>query len=477
MSSMPNGQHSSFPPVKLYTTLHDLYLDGKQGPLEETLCVIKPNSDTKYGEVVPFNNKYTIHSAQVGSADDLAHLQMEINCYLLMFYAGPMQVVFIGVAEGQSDDDTLKKDTIHANAQRSFSVIDNTYTDSDAFVKQHPQSSPLHFAFALDFAQSLPYIHSPDKIYKLNSKRWLAECPLRSANDTIIDCAIPPQKLFSSSQTERSAAIDAEIARVKQILLDRPPYVLKLTQSLSSVGTLIVRDEKEREEVIRKAEEYLKEYLPRITKENDYLFPTSLILSDFIPGETMALNFFVKGSGEVVFLGACHQLSTGESGRQATAITFQEQEKLEKKYRDVLDHIGEVLHGEGYRGPCGADVMEDPESGRLFVIDLNVRSALSLVLYTLKDHLNGEREFEMALVYECVMLKIDRDEVEKKFAKEFESARLILMGSTRLGSKEQWAYGMILAGNDQDDIDKLSDRILEFEIEGGQHGDVADAAA
>ncbi|KAM3421087.1 hypothetical protein BST61_g1501 [Cercospora zeina] len=484
MSSIPNGQAGSFPAVKLYTTLHDLYLDGKQGPLEETLCVIKPNSDTKYGEVVPFNDQYTIHSAQVGSANDLAHLQMEINCYLLMFYAGPMQVAFIGVAEGQTDDDTLKRDTIHANAERSFSVIDKsqrpkviTYTDSDAFLKQHPKSSPLHFAFALDFAQSLPYIHSPDKIYKLNSKRWLAECPLQSANDTIIDCAIPPQKLFSSSQTERSDAIDAEIARVKKILHDRPPYVLKLTQSLSSVGTLIVRDEKEREEVIRKAEEYLKEYLPRITKENECLFPTSLILSDFIPGETMALNFFVKGSGEVVFLGACHQLSTGESGRQATAITYKEQEKLEQKYRDVLKQIGEVLHGEGYRGPCGADVMEDPESGKLFVIDLNVRSALSLILYTLKDHLHGERGFEMALVYECVMLKIDRDEVEKTFAKEFETGRLILMGSTRLGSKEQWAYGMILAGKDQDDIDKLSDRILEFEIEGGQDGDIADAAA
>lgn len=67
MSSMPNGQSSTFPPVKLYTTLHDLYLDGKEGPLEETLCVIKPNSDPKYGEVVPFNGKYTIHSAQVGT--------------------------------------------------------------------------------------------------------------------------------------------------------------------------------------------------------------------------------------------------------------------------------------------------------------------------------------------------------------------------------------------------------------------------
>ena len=67
MSSMPNGHPSAFPPVKLYTTLHDLYLDVKEGPLEETLCVIKPNSDPNYGEVVPFNSKYTIHSAQVGT--------------------------------------------------------------------------------------------------------------------------------------------------------------------------------------------------------------------------------------------------------------------------------------------------------------------------------------------------------------------------------------------------------------------------
>ena len=191
----------------------------------------------------------------------------------------------------------------------------------------------------------------------------------------------------------------------------------------------------------------------------------------------MALNAFVKRDGSVIFLGACHQQATGESGRQATAITFADQEKLQKKYQPTLDNIGKALHSEGYYGPVGADIMENPDDGTLFVIDANVRSPLSFVLYLLRGHFNRERGYAMSLVYECIMLKIDRDELERRFEQEFQEAKIILLGSTRLGKKEQWAFGVIVAGAGQDEIDALSDRILEFEIEGGQGGDVADAAA
>ena len=122
-SSNTNGQHSRFPPVRFDTTLHDMFLDGREGPLGDWYCSLKPNSDLSYGGTVPVNQKYIIHSAQVGTASDLAHLQMEITSYLLMFYAGPMKVVFMG-AEGDTEDETLYKATVAANAKRSYDVID-----------------------------------------------------------------------------------------------------------------------------------------------------------------------------------------------------------------------------------------------------------------------------------------------------------------------------------------------------------------
>ena len=96
-----NGETSAFPPVVLDKTLYDLLLEGQtDNEVTETLCNLKPNSNTEYGEAVPLNNKYIIHSAQVGNGDDLAHLQLENCSHLLMFFAGPMNVVFLGQRDG-----------------------------------------------------------------------------------------------------------------------------------------------------------------------------------------------------------------------------------------------------------------------------------------------------------------------------------------------------------------------------------------
>lgn len=107
--------------------------------------------------------------------------------------------------------------------------------------------------------------------------------------------------------------------------------------------------------------------------------------------------------------------------------------------------------------------MEDGE-GRQYVIDLNVRTPLSLVLYLLKSHFNDKRGYGVALVYECVMLSISRDKLEEIFVQEFIDAKIILLGGTKLTEqKEKYGYGMILAGKNQKDIDELSDRILKYE--------------
>ena len=339
-------------------------------------------------------------------------------------------------------------------------------------MKNH-DGSKIRWGFAMDIAERLPYLFHPELIYKLNSKRWLAECSLRSANDRILDCQIDcPSHRTSKGQWYYGGpdcrncriGIQDDILRIRKILRGRPvPFVLKLTQSLSSVGTVLAKSEDDRANFVDMADDYLQRYLPRITKDNCHLYTTALILSDFIPGDTMALNFHVRKNGTPVFLGACHQLSTGESGRQATAITYANQEKLETKYRTTLEKIGQTLHEEGYYGPVGADIMEDPDEGTLFAIDLNVRSPLSLVLYLLKGHFNGKCGLGMSLVYECVMLSMSREQLEKRFSKEFEEARIVLLGSTRLGKKAVWAYGMVVAGETKKEIDGLSDRILEFE--------------
>ena len=348
---------------------------------------------------------------------------------------------------------------------------------------QNHNGSKIRWGFAQDFADQLPYVIRPELIYKLNSKRWLAECELKSANDQIIGCEV-----VCSGTTENKAwfyhgdnckgckaGIKGEVERVSKILRDaRVPYVLKLTQSLSSVGTNIVQSDKERNDLVDKISTYLQEYLPRITTSNIHLCTSTLILSDFVKSDTTALNFHVRKSGEVVFLGACRQLATGDSGRQTTAIVYAEQDEMEKKYRAVLARIGKVLKQEGYWGPVGADVMEREDTGEQFVIDLNVRTPLSLVLYSLRGYFRDKHGLGMAVVYECVMLNIDRVELIGIFERELGEGRIVLLGSTRLGAKKQWAYGMVVAGRDKEEIDTLSERIFEWEVKEEEKAD-ADA--
>ncbi len=184
------------PPVTLDTTLYDLLQsDQKDGEDIESMCLLKPNSDPQYGNAVPFNDKYIIHSAQVGSGEDLAHLQLENCSHLLMFFAGPMNVLFMG-SEGNTEDPTLSGDAIDKNARRSFGVIQEsqqpkitTYDNTEDFIKRY-KGPRIRWGFAMDFTEQLPCLLHPDVTYKLNSKRWLADCDLRSANDKIIDCAI-----------------------------------------------------------------------------------------------------------------------------------------------------------------------------------------------------------------------------------------------------------------------------------------------
>lgn len=473
-----------FPPVTLDATLYDfLKLDQREGEEIETLCKFKPNSDPQYGTAVPFNNKYIIHSAQVGSGDDLAHLQLENTSHLLMFFAGPMNTIFIG-CEGHTDDSSLMQKAVDDNAHRAFSVIHEsqrpkikTFKNVEDYVKNH-DGTKIRWGFAIDFTEAMPYIFHPDVTYFLNSKRWLAICPLKSANDRVIENDIKCSKHFTNAFQwynggddckECQDGIRDEVQRIKHDLQNaKIPFVLKLSQSLSAVGTNIVQNEDERAELVDRMEKYLNDYIPRIKQSNAHLHTTALVLSDFVKGPTHALNFHVRKDGSVIFLGACNQLATGESGRQSTALTYADQPELEKKFRKILDEMGQALHYEGYYGPVGCDVMEDPDSGRLFAIDMNVRNALSLLLYLLKGHFVDKHGFKIATIYECTMLTIDRDTLEEKFEKEFSEARIILLGSARMGEKKQWAYGMIIAGESKEAIDKINDAILEYEATDAQ---------
>lgn len=116
------GDAAEIPPVVFDTTLYDLLKAENPDGQIDTLCQFKPNSNYQFKEALPFSDKYIIHSAQ--SADDTAvvHLQLEDCCYVLNFWIGAVDVLYLA-CENHSDDDTLCQEAIHANAQKAASVI------------------------------------------------------------------------------------------------------------------------------------------------------------------------------------------------------------------------------------------------------------------------------------------------------------------------------------------------------------------
>lgn len=181
------------------------------------------------------------------------------------------------------------------------------------------------------------------------------------------------------------------------------------------------------------------------------MYTMSLILSDLIPGRTMALNFFVRKDGSCIFSGACHQLATGLTGRQNTAIDYTLQKELEEKYRATLDKMSKLLAKEGYYGQVGVDIMEDAKTGNQYVIDANVRTALSMMLFQLRGFFERQGH-SMAMVYECIFMSVPREEFEENSAEEFEEGRIVILGGTRLGRRNVWGFGIIIVGRSKKEI-------------------------
>ena len=424
-----------------------------------------------------------------------------------------MEVVYLA-CEGEGADWTLGVEEVGRNARRAYGVLEERgrprlrvvggLGELGSVMREKgdggEQVKPIRWGFALDVAENMPYVFHPDLIYKLNSKRWLAETSAFAdpGGIEIIDCGVDCPKLQGhenggvpmrdghkiGEETKRwsydsdcagcEKAIEHEVDRILEILRKRKlPYVLKLTQSLSSIGTHVVNDENSRRRTLETISEYLKEYLPRITPSNTYLHTTSLIVSDAIqdkdgnPADTIALNFFVpqpdSHDPEPTWLGACTQLATGASARQATAIRYADQPSLEPQYHDILRQISQILQKERYYGFAGADIMTDA-NGVQYVVDLNVRSALSGVLYLLKGHLYERRGFEVAEVFECLKLRIGRDEFEEEFERELMEGKIVILGVTRLGERREWCYGMVVAGKDMEGIGEVVGRMEGFGV-------------
>ncbi|KAL8926892.1 MAG: hypothetical protein Q9208_002701 [Pyrenodesmia sp. 3 TL-2023] len=233
------------------------------------------------------------------------------------------------------------------------------------------------------------------------------------------------------------------------------PFVLKTQQGFGGAGTIAVSSSKELSELkARLSTLILPKLLSSVVTRNAYLNPATLVLSEMVTDiiGNWGLTFFVTKAGACVFLAATQQImDSEEKAWLGSKISYLAQEKLKKKFTLIMEEIGAWLHGHGYFGPCGADILEainsdDPArtSTSMYIVDLNVRTSGSLVLGLLKGHFSVRRNLHEATAL-SVTTKMTRGSFVRELNDEYRDGRLIIVSWSR-DVKSNLSYGFVIVG-------------------------------
>lgn len=446
------------PGIILDTTLADLYrsdgvLDGKN----LTLLPCYWCSDVDYQEKIPKTSKYLYQGTPVphdtNDTGDLVIQCLSLECQRFLFVAGSMEAVLFDFSE---DGDC------RLEVAETLSVLFKEQQPNIGFssglrdLKRKTSSSLLAVVVPHEDLFSNRQVIHPDILYTLLSKRCLAISGLPTPRSLLLDL------------DELDGSVEQKIALASSwIRCFKLPRVFKTQQGMSSVGTFLVHTEQERSDLINDlSTSILRRTLASVTPNNKYLYPSTLISQEMISHASgcFACSFFVKHSGECVFLGACRQDMSDSNAWLGANINYLEQDRLRRRLWGTVSRISSFLVTQGYYGPAGADIiLEGSVNGRQalkpLIIDLNVRMTGSLALCFLHGHFSERRGLHEACITQRLRFLLRRAEFQNLLAREVSSGELIVVAwFYDRKTKHSWGT-MILGGKNAESLKSLNDRV------------------
>ena len=186
---------------------------------------------------------------------------------------------------------------------------------------------PYITSFPFETLRAAQQVIDPADLYHLHSKQAIAEVP----------CA-------------QAEVYDAP----------RVPCIIKLSHGYAGLGNFFVRDQAD----LDKAQAQINEHWP------DAPVVINQLLTDII-GD-YGVQFYLNKQGEMTWLGFTQQVFN-ETGRWTGGIFNAEiQDKFYHEFLKVAKPVAEYLHGHGYFGVVGIDILQDKEDN-FFLVDLNPR--------------------------------------------------------------------------------------------------------
>ena len=494
------------PPIKLDTTLASLYRknsgDAVQPSIALVACVV--NSEMDLNSNIPRNTKYiyldrAFNSLPMDQSASSDYRRTQRQCavkYLSLiaqrdaFISGDMTVIIFNT--DQSDERTSHS---RKEAEKTMSELDPTQRPRLLFLPG-PGSISLKEngidllapKMVLDGFDGYSFTVDLETHYFLNSKVALcmsglptpkcALIELESSGPTAQACclacssAVGSTSISANCSGDRGKWLSFQISYITSRVAAHPlPFVLKNQQSFGGGGTFIVSTDEQREKLLGDLTgRILPKLLPLVSSANAHLKPATLLLSDLVqdPIGDYAVNFFVTKSGECIFIGVTEQTFDSDKAWIGNKISYLEQDSLRLKFEKIVHEIGKWLHGYGYNGPAGADILETaPQDGAqesFHIVDLNIRTSASLALGLLKGHFSAERGLHEASSF-AINLKIGRDKFIEVLGDRYQERR-ILIDSWYEDKIAEISYAKVIVGaEDKARLEKETEMIKEHATE------------
>ena len=452
--------------LELDRTLYDLYKQDNENGEVPDLAFMIPSGTTSLTSGLPAPTKYAYQAprAQKVGPDIMARICLTVGPTYMSFMAGKMRINFFNPDQhknepnGDANYRIHQLDTLNTFAQlpeHQRPEVDFVYGPGEI---ECEEKTKVAFLTPMDCFADMPHLVDPDTHYELLSKRELAVSTLPSPKTELIDCNL------TADEVEDNSLVDAEVTRFVSAVEEAvPPFVVKLPQGLAGQGVYVVHKQSDQSELLKTLGTEVKTMIQSINSENEHLHPACLMVQQMIAGTAVALSFFITKTGNAIFTGCCEQEIDSKGAWAGAVINYPQQKAIEARYTDIMQQMAKYVHGRGYWGPMGADVMTDLD-GKQLVIDLNVRVAGSYILGFLKNHLSVKRGLDYAGLLYPLPLKGTRADFEKMFEPELSSGKLLIAGWCH-GRAGPWGIvkysiaSVVAAAQDPEELRTLSDRV------------------
>jgi ATP-grasp domain len=420
-----------------------------------------PISDLDLATKLPRNIKYPIQQWRNSNSSDFSSItNLILMPQRMSWITGKMAVIFFK-DEKQDEQEEAIYSNLEDDLAETIGVINPQCRFEPSICTSLEQ---IHLSvgdsFVIPYLPSdglahLPHHTDPDDHYELLTKRALALSGLPTPNAQLIDFGRPETGWDSET-------LNNEVARAISTIHHRVrPFVLKSNSSGGSRGTYLVRTLADQAAVEKDVRNLLRSELQNLSLGNAHLHPCSLILTGFLLGKAVAINFYARNDGQGQFTSCCEQDFSKTGHWLGGAITYSTQHQLAALYAGIMQKTATFLHSRGYHGPVGIDVMTD-EVGRHNVIDLNPRPTGSFILGCLRPHFAGELAMDEARVLPFMEFFASRAIFKTVFDKELRTGEIIILAwSSDLKTSRSFTC-LAVGARDKVSLKELCGRIEEW---------------